>query len=510
MVTEQTYPSGIRRWLIIITVMAAMLMQLLDTTIANVALPHMQAALGATADSIAWVLTSYIIMAAIMTPITGWLESRLGRRALFGVAIASFTVSSAACGLATSLTMMVVSRALQGSFGALIAPLAMSTMLDSSPREKHPQALMIFTMGITTGPIMGPVLGGWLTDNYNWRWIFFINLPIGIIASVAIFLLLDKKSIPRQRFDLLGFALLGLGLASLQLMLDRGTQKDWFDSPEIIIEAGVSISALWMFVIHILATAKPLLPLALFRDRNYVLAVLFTVLITGIAMSGQALMAPMLQSLMGYDVMGAGLMMAPRGMGALIVMPLVTMLGRRVDPRILIGFGMALVVVSQTMMTGFDLDMGKEPIVYATFLQGIGMGFTFLPLNILAFSTIAPQLRTEGAAFYNLARNMAGSVAISLMTLLIARNLQVSHSDLGAHIGSTSVPVIGSTAIAPFGVTGGMVMHMVDGEINRQAMMIAYLDDFWLMKWAALIMLPLILLMRRAKPGNDQTPIMLE
>ena len=508
--SSPSYPSGIRRWLIIITVMAAMLMQVLDITIANVALPHMQAALGATPDSVAWVLTSYIVMAAIATPITGWLESRMGRRNLFGLAIAGFTLSSAACGLASSLTMMVISRALQGTFGAFIAPLAMSTMLDSSAQEKHPQAMMIFTMGITIGPIMGPVLGGWLTDNYDWRWVFFINVPIGIIASVAILLLLDKVSLVRQRFDLFGFALLGLGLASLQLMLDRGTQQDWFDSPEIIIEAGVAISALWMFIVHILTTAKPLLPLALLRDRNYVLAILFTILIMGIAMSSQALMAPMLQSLMGYDVMGAGMMMAPRGVGALIAMPLVTMLGRRLDPRILIGFGMVLVVVSQAMMTGFDLEMGRGPIIHATFIQGLGMGFTFLPLNILAFSTIAPQLRTEGAAFYNLARNIAGSVAISLMSLLIARNLQISHNDLGTHITSTSIPVIGNTAIAPFSVPGGTILHMIDAEINRQAMMIAYLDDFWLMKWAALVTLPLILLMRRAKPRDDQTPMLIE
>ena len=506
---QHVYPSGIRRWLIIVTVMSATLMQVLDMTIANVALPHMEAALGATPDTITWVLTSYIIMSAVAVPITGWLEGRFGRRMLFGFATAGFTVSSAACGVSNSLTMIVIARALQGAFGALMAPLAMSTMLDSSTPAKHPQAMMIFTMGVTIGPIVGPMLGGWLTDNYGWRWVFFINVPIGIVAAVAIYLLLDEVKLARRRFDLIGFALLGLSLASLQLLLDRGTQNDWFHSAESVIEAGVAISALWMFIIHNLTVREPLVPRALLQDRNFVLAVMFGFLIWGVNMASQALLAPMLQSLMGYDVMGAGIMMAPRGLGTLIAMPLATVLGRRVDPRYLIGFGLILVIASQEMMTGFNLEMGTPPIMEATFLQGLGLGFSFMPLTVLAFSTIAAQLRTEAAAFQNLVRNIAASVGISIMTLLIARNVQISHSDLGAHIGAADVRESGGAALAQLGFPGDMIMQMMDAEINRQAAMIAYLDDFWLMKWAAILILPLILLMRRAKPIKD-LPIMVE
>jgi len=508
-VAQHVYPSGLRRWLIIVTVMSAMLMQVLDITIANVALPHMEAALGATPDTITWVLTSYIIMSAIAVPITGWLESRFGRRLLYAFAIAGFTVSSAACGVSNSLTMIVIARALQGAFGALLAPLAMSTMLDSSTPAKHPQAMMIFTMGVTVGPIIGPVLGGWLTTNYGWRWVFFINVPIGIVAALAIYLLLDEVKLARRRFDLVGFALLGLSLASLQVLLDRGTQNDWFHSAETLIEAGVAICASWMFLVHNLTAKEPLVPLALFQDRNFVLAVMFSFLVIGVNMASQALLAPMLQSLMGYDVMGAGIMMAPRGLGLLIAMPLATGLGRRVDPRFLIGFGLILVIVSQQMMTGFDLEMGKTTIIEATFVQGLGLGFSFMPLTMLAFSTIAAQLRTEAAAFQTLARNIAGSIGISVMTLLIARNVQISHSDLGAHIGAADVRESGGAALAQLGFPGDMIMQMMDAEINRQALMIAYLDDFWLMKWAAIVVLPLILFMRRTKPAKD-LPIMVE
>jgi DHA2 family multidrug resistance protein len=264
MTSQPTLPSPGRRWLIIITVMAATLMQILDTTIANVALPHMQAALGATPESIVWVLTSYIMMAAIATPITGWLETRFGRRNIFAVSIAGFTLSSALCGHGDLAGNDGRLPRAAGIFGAFIGPLGQATMLDSSSREKHPQAMMIWGMGVMIGPIMGPVLGGWLTDNYGWRWVFFINVPIGIVATVGIWLLLDKVTLARRRFDAIGFALVALTLASLQLMLDRGSQRDWFESTEILIEAGLAIGALWMFIVHSFTSPSPLLPLAPF------------------------------------------------------------------------------------------------------------------------------------------------------------------------------------------------------------------------------------------------------
>lgn len=510
MTSEPKLPSPGRRWLIIVTVMAVTIMQILDMTIANVALPHMQAALGATPESIVWVLTSYIMLAAIATPVTGWLETRFGRRNIFAVSIAGFTLSSALCGMATSLEMMVASRALQGIFGAFIAPLGQATMLDSSSREKHPQAMMIWGMGAMIGPIMGPVLGGYLTDAYGWRWVFFINVPIGIAATAAIWLLLDKTELARRRFDVIGFALLALALASLQLMLDRGSGRDWFQSTEILIEAGLTVGALWMFVVHIFTSPNPLVSLALFRDRNFVLAVVFTMLLSGVMMAGAALVAPMLQILMGYDAMGAGVMMMPRGLGSMMAMPIAALFSDKLEPRFLITFGIALTAISLWMMTGFNLEMGNDLVIWSGFVQGLGIGCAFLPLNILAFSTLAPHLRTEGAAFYGLARSVGGSITISLMGALLARNVQVSHSDLAAHLTSTGLPVLDSGILERFGVGEAMVTRMIDAEVNRQALMIAYLNDFLVMQWAAILALPLVLLMHRAKKAADAPRIHME
>jgi DHA2 family multidrug resistance protein len=498
----------IRRRLITITVMAATFMQVLDMTIANVALPHMQAALGATPETIVWVLTSYILMAAIGVPITGWLEARLGRRKLFAIAVGGFTISSAACGLAGSLGMMVGARALQGAFGALIVPIAQATMLDSSPREKHPQAMMIFSMGVTIGPIIGPVLGGWLTDNYNWRWVFLINLPVGILSFAGILGLLDEITLPRRRFDLFGFILLSVALASLQLVLDRGNQKDWLDSIEILIEAGVAIAAFWMFVIHVIFSKAPLIPIPLIRDRNFVIAVTYTMMIMGVGIAGPALMAPMLQQFMGYDTMGAGMLMMPRGIGALVSMPLATMLTKRVDARVLIAIGLLLIGGSLWILTGLDLETDSKPFIYSAVLQGVGMGLAFLPLTVLAFSSLPGSLRTEGAAFYNLARNLGGSITLSIMGALLARNLQVNHADLGARISSVRVP-IDSGYLEQLGLHGAAVTAAIDAEINRQAGMIAYLDDFWLMMWIAIAASPFLLLLRKPKTASTEPPPLL-
>jgi len=482
--------------------MAATFMQALDMTIANVALPHMQAALGANPESIVWVLTSYIIMAAVTTPITGWLETRVGRRNLFAIAITGFTASSAACGLAVSLEMMIAARAMQGIFGAFIAPLGQATILDSSTQEKRPQALMIFTMGITLAPIMGPVLGGWLTDSYSWRWVFFINVPVGIAAVVGIWFLLGNADLPARRFDLFGFGLLALGLASLQLMLDRGPQKDWFEATEILFEAGLAVGALWIFVVHVLTAKSPVLPPGLLKDRNYLISMVFTMLLTGVALAGPALMATFLQVLMGYDTTGAGMMMMPRGIGALFAMPLATYLGRMMDSRMLIALGLGATGLSLWMMTGFNLEMGKDLMIYSALVQGLGLGLTFLPLNILAFSTLPADLRTEGAAFYSLSRSVGASIAISVLGALLAHNTQVNHEEIGAHITALNLPLPGSGVVAMLGAPGSGVMYMINAELDRQAAMVSFIDDFWLMMWAALIFLPFVIFMGRAKASG--------
>jgi DHA2 family multidrug resistance protein len=500
-------PSAGKRWLIVFTAMAAMLMQVLDMTIANVALPHMQSALSANPETVNWVLTTYIVMTAIVTPSTGWLESRVGRRNLFTIALVGFTVSSAACGFATSLPMMVIARGLQGAFGALLMPLAQATMLDSSSIEKRAQTMTIFTTGATVGPLMGPVLGGWLTDYYSWRWVFFINIPIGIACTIAILLLLDKKRPTPRRFDLTGFVLLGLALASLQLMLDRGTQQDWFESIEIIVEAGIFIGAMWMFVIHSFTAKDPILPLALIRNSNYMIALVYMILLMGGAVAGPALIAPMLQLLMGYDTLGAGLMLMPRGIGAIIAMPLTAILLKKIDARLLVGIGLVMTGWTFWIMTGFELEMGQDQLILTSFIQGLGSGLAFMPVTILAFSTIPQQHLTEAAAFFNLSRSLGGSITLSIMGALLARSLQINHAEIGERVTSVRMPLLESGYIEQLGARTGALAQLIDVEINRQAMMIAYLNDFWVMMWCAILVTPLLFLLRKSTSASKNEAI---
>lgn len=499
--------SPIRRWLIIGTVMTATLVQVLDTTIANVALPHMQAALGANTESINWVLTSYVVMAAILTPATGWLETRVGRRNLLMTAVIGFTVSSGLCGASTSLPMMVAARILQGLFGALIAPLSQATMLDSSTREQRAQSVTIFSMGITMGPIMGPVIGGLLTDNFNWRWVFYINIPMGIAAVVGIFLLIPKVDLAPRKFDRLGFTLLAVGLASFQLMLDRGTQKDWFQSPEIIVEAGLAIAAIWMFAIHVMVDKNTLLPTALLRNRNYMISMVYTLLLTGSALAGPALMAPMLQVLMGYDTVTAGMTLAPRGLGGFVAMPIASILVRYFDSRLVVATGLAVTLLSFWMFTGYNLQVGQEQWLFYSFLQGIGPGLAYMPISIFAFSTMPTYLSTEAAAFSNLVRSLGGSMMVAVMGALLAHNVQVNHAELGANISPLKSMLFERGIIGSIGSYGHAMLGMVDGEVNRQALMIAYIDDFWVMMWATAIVFPLLIFLRKPPPGKGAPPV---
>ena len=490
--------------------MAATLMQVLDTTIANVALPHMQAALGASQDSIAWVLTSYIVTAAIATPVTGWLEARIGRRKLFTIAVAGFTLSSILCGISVSLGMMVVSRALQGMFGAFISPLSQAVMLDTYPPEKRAQAMMIWGMGVMIGPIMGPVLGGWLTDQFNWRWVFFINVPFGIACVAGLWLLMGEKGLPRRKFDMTGFLLLAVALACFQIMLDRGTQEDWFHSVEIMIEGAIAAAAFWMFIVHAATSKNPLIAPGLFKDRNFVIANAFLFLIMGTSMAGSALLAPMIQNLLGYDTMQAGMAMAPRGLGMMISMFAGGRLSGKVDSRILIVSGLGMIAWSLHLQSQFDLDIGWNELFWSGLVSGFGMGLVTLPLNLLAFATLSPMLSTDGTSFYSLSRSIGGSIGISVASAMLARNVQVSHADLSAHITDQTLPLISPAVVQGLDMTG-MISSMVDLEVNRQALIIAYLDDFYMMMWATLIAVPLVLFMRGAgKRNSEDTPMVME
>jgi DHA2 family multidrug resistance protein len=503
-------PSG-RRLALTIVIMAATLIQVLDSTIANVALPHMQSSLGAAPDTITWVLTSYIVAAAVATPMTGWLETRLGRRNLMAIAVGGFTVASILCGLSVSLQMMVASRLAQGLFGAFISPLSQAIMLDIYPEKDRPKAMSIWGMGVMIGPILGPVLGGILTDAYDWRWVFFINVPVGILVLIGVFALLSDAKLPKIPFDAIGFSLLALGLGAMQLVLDRGTQLDWLDSLEIIIEIGICVAMLWVFAVHTATARNPLIPVALFKDRNFVLANLFFLVSMGVLIAAAALLPPMLQTLFGYSTTHAGVMVMPRGLAMMASMFLVGRLTDKVDLRILVAVGMTMIGGAQWMMTGFSLEMDEGPIIISGLVQGFGFGFIMVPMNLLAFSTLPAEIRTSGAAVWSLSRNIGGSITIALFTALASRNLQVSHSDLAGELSIIRYPFLQGGLMEQYGLPSTTALEMIDREVNRQAMMITYLDSFWLMAIMTFSLIPLTLFLRVQKnPANRPEPMVME
>lgn len=495
--------------LLIVGIMGASLLQVLDTTIANVAIPHMQSSLGATAESITWVLTSYIIASAVALPITGWLADRIGGRRLFILSVAGFVAASMLCGIAQNLEEMVLFRALQGVAGAFIAPLSQSFMLDTTKPSRHPQMMAIWGMGIMIGPILGPVLGGWLTENWNWRWVFYVNLPVGILSLAILIANLPHRETTTRRFDIFGFALLAIALGAFQLFLDRGQQVDWFDSFEIWIYAFLCISATWMAVIH-LGTAKDgLFDRAIFADRNFVISLFFMLVIGAVLFSVMALMPPMLQGLFGYDVIDTGLVLMPRGVGVLLSMQVAGMLMRKgFDARPVVAAGFLICALSLWEMSHWSLAVDRYNIVFSGLVQGLGIGLVFIPLNVSAFATLPARLRTDGSSLLNLLRSLGASAGISLMTVLLARNIQTNHSELAGEVTSSTINSIDVSTVDRFQNMGDVVLRMIDGEINRQAAMIAYIDDFYLMMWMSFAAVPLAFLMRRnrSSPGNLPPP----
>lgn len=494
------------RGLLTIAVMLATVMQILDTTIANVALPHMQSTLGASADTITWVLTSYIVAAAIAIPLTGWLSDRIGSRNLFLFAVSGFVLSSMLCGIATNLEEMVLFRVFQGISAAFINPLSQTVMMDINPPERQAKAMAIWGMGIMVGPIMGPVLGGWLTDNFSWRWCFYVNVPFGIVTLALMWWLLPSKPLRERRFDLFGFSMLAIAVSAFQIMLDRGQQQDWFDSWEIRIEAGIALAAAWVAVVHFATSVRTLFDRIMFTNRNMVTALFFMVVIGVVMYATMALLPPMLQGIWNYPVIDSGMLMAPRGVGTLISMWVAGQLMGKIDPRWMVGGGLTIAAVSLWEMTTWSLNMDWHWIVASGFIQGIGMGLVFMPLNLTAFATLPPWARTEGASLLNLFRSIGSSAGISVVTTLLARNVQTSHSDLASHLTAFSISSLDLSASERLSSLGDSAMAMIDAEVNRQALMIAYLDDYKLMTILTFLAVPLVVLLRRPKKGGDAGP----
>ncbi len=496
----EAYPDTVTRRFITGAVMAATVMNSLDATIANVALPHMQGSVAASADQITWVLTSYIVAAAIMTPLTGWLAGRFGRRRLMLYSIVGFTAASVLCGIATSLSELVGFRLLQGVFGAALVPMSQAILLDINPPERHGPAMSIWGMGAILGPIIGPALGGWLTDNYNWRWVFFINLPVGALAFAGLwFFLSETKSAERVKLDLFGFAMLALGIASLQVMLDRGQQLDWFSSLEIIIEATLAVFFFYLFFVHTLTAKRPFIDLALFKDRNFVASSVLGFFLGVLIFAVLALLPPMLEGLMGYPVVLTGLVTAPRGMGTMISMIAVGQLIKRSDPRILIGLGLALAAGSTWAMSGFSLGMDERLIITTGFVQGLGTGLIFVPLSTVAFATLSPTLRNEGAAMFTLIRNIGSAIGISVLQAMTIRNAATVHARLVETVRPDNPVMTRAMPDFDFGQLGALAR--MNAMISRQAGMVSYIDAFHALFVVTLIVAPLVLLMKPPRKG---------
>ncbi|KQS04467.1 disulfide bond formation protein DsbA [Sphingomonas sp. Leaf357] len=494
------------RPLLTIGVMAATIMQILDSTIANVALPHMAASLSATSDTITWVLTSYIVASAVAIPLTGWLADRIGSRNLFLYAIVGFVLASMLCGLATNLPEMVVFRVLQGIAAAFMNPLSQTVMMDINPKSKQASAMSIWGMGVMVGPIMGPVIGGWLTENYDWRWCFYVNVPVGVACFAVLWALLPSRETRRRKFDLFGFSMLAVAISSLQLMLDRGQTNDWFNSWEVLIEGMVALGTAWMFFVHMFTARNPMFDRSLFANRNLLTGIGFMLVIGLLMTATMALLPPMLQNLFNYPVLDTGLLLVPRGVGIMASMWVAGRLTQRgIDPRILVGVGLSIATYSLWEMTGWTIEMSARPFIVTGLVQGVGLGLVFIPLNIMAFGTLPSHQRTEGASLTNLSRNMGGSVGISVVTALLGSNIQTQHEVLGAHIpdpGLTATdPVVGSL----FGGSTDGLLAIADGIVNQQASMIAYLDDFKLMMIMTACTIPLVFLLKR--PEGPAGPV---
>ena len=498
-------PDGVNRPAITVCVILATLMQALDTTIANVALPYMQGSVSASQDQIDWVLTSYIVAAAIMTPPTGYLAGRFGLKRLFLVSVAGFTVASMLCGMAQSLVEIVLFRVLQGLFGAALVPLSQTVLLNINPKERQGSAMALWGVAVMAGPVLGPVIGGWLTEAYSWRYVFYINLPIGVCAFVGITAFLPGS--PRNagdKLDWFGFGTLSLAIAAMQIALDRGEEKDWFGSGEIVIETVIAASAFYLFLVHTFTANKPFVRPSLFRDRNFTAGTAFIAIIGLTYYASLALQPPYLQDLMNYPIVTAGLVLGPRGVGTMAAMMVVGKLIGRVDTRLLLGIGLALTAGSFYAMTGWTPDISQMTIVIVGVIQGIGLGFLFVPLSTVTLSTLSPELRAEGAGIFSLSRNIGSSVGISVVNSLLTTNTQINHAEIALHVTSVNRmfedPVI-AQFWNPLTAAGRAAL---DAVVTRQAQIIAYIDDYKLLMIATLVVIPLLIVFKQASDGAGE------
>ena len=491
---------GLRRNMVTICAMTATIMQALDTTIANVALPYMQGTLSASQDQINWVLTSYIVAAAIMTAPVGWIANRFGRKRIFIICSAGFTLASVMCGLAQDITQMVVFRLLQGVFGAALVPLSQAVMLDSYALHERAKAMAIWGMGVMMGPIMGPSLGAWLTETYSWHWVFFVNLPFGVITVLGLVIFMDEtKKDLALRFDWFGFTALAIAIGALQLALDRGEQLGWLESNEIIAEFIVAGIGFYYFLAHSLTTDRPFIQFALFRDKNFVAGCVFMAVMGLVLFSTMALSSPFLQNVIGYPIITAGLLLASRGCGTFVAMMLVGRMMNHIEARTLIVSGLGITCLSLFYMTGWTDQTGATEIMVISVVQGFGFGLVFVPLSTVAFLTLPDHLRTDGTSMLTLMRNVASSIGISLVISQLTQGTRYTYAVLSEHINpfnhALQMPIVRD--MIDLATDKGRAM--ADMMVKAQAQIIAFSYDYQLVLIFTACAIPLAIMIGSTK-----------
>ena len=507
-----SYPQRvINPWVVTFSVMLATFMEVLDTTVVNVSIPHIAGNLASTNEEGTWVVTSYLVSNAIVLPISGWLANHIGRKRLLLMCVGGFTITSLCCGMAGSLSQLIIFRVLQGLTGGGLQPLAQAILLETFPKERHGHAMAAFGIGILLAPILGPTLGGWITDNYSWRWIFYLNLPVGILS---LFLMnrfvFDPHYVKRGtgKVDLWGIGLLAVGIGSLQIVLDTGQRKDWFSSDYIRIFAALCIFGLVALIIRELVTDHPVVDLRVLKDRSYASGV-FLITLLGFVLYASLVLLPLyLQELMGYPAYNSGLALSPRGIGALLFTPLAGHLTTKTDPRRLLLVGMILGSVTMFQLSGLNLQAGFWDIFWAQVLQGVALAFLFIPLMSLAMSHITPQKMGNATSIFNLMRNIGGSVGIAIMTTFLSRRSQVHQDHLVANVTAGSPQTLRLLE----GMRANFYAHGADsvtasrksiaaiyGLVQQHAAMLAFVEAFWLMGVVFLLMIPFLPILQYAK-----------
>ncbi len=498
-------------WIIAIAVMFATFMEVLDTTVVNVSLPHIAGSLSASVDEAAWALTSYLVANAIILPMTGWLASFFGRKRVLLTAVFGFTAASFMCGLAPSLKMLVFFRIIQGATGGALQPLSQAVMLEAFPPQDRGKAMAFWGLGIVVAPMLGPVLGGWLTDNYSWRWVFYINLPVGMMSVIMTrMFIFDPPYIRRasRGIDFWGIGLLALGIGALQIVLDKGQEEDWFESHWITILGIIALVALLIFLIHELRTRDPVVHLRVFKERTYAAGV-FVMTMMGFVMYGSLLLLPIfLQTLLGYPALDAGIAMAPRGLGSFLAMPLVGTVLSKFDPRKVLAVGLIGSAWTLFQLSNLNLQAGYWDIFWPQFIQGSCLAMLFVPLTTATMDPISKEEMGNATSMFNLMRNVGGSVGIACATTFLFRRQQFHTNQLGRHVNAFSP----QTQMYLSGIQSSMMAHGVNqqtalhrayaalwGMVQRQAAMVSFVDTFRAMAIVFICVLPLLLVMRKPK-----------